>query len=162
MSVAVPQEHLDDAQKLQADGYVELFTMVLLDSAIVRFKANNTVTWQGNDYEGIPCALTNAGKASSEKNIRPKLVIANPLGVFSKPIQDGVVDGAIVTRTRILKEHLDADLNIFRNQSWAVRHVTARNQQRIELELRDQLDGQFFLVPGRMFIPPEFQQVTLR
>jgi hypothetical protein len=56
---------------------------------------------------------------------------------------------------------LEADNSVAYRQSQRQPSGFARHES-IQFELRDQLDAQFFLVPGRMFIPPEFPQVSLQ
>lgn len=153
--------HEEDAQSLTGDGYVDLFEITLTNNSKLFLKADNDVTWQGQDYEGTAIQITGVGHSSSEENKRPSLAMANPDGVFSAFIASGTIDNAVVKRIRVLREDLLVDSNVFRQQSWKIRRVVTLNKEQITVELRDQLDGQFFLVPGRMFLPPEFPQVSL-
>ena len=156
-----PTEHLEDSEKLTADGYVDLFEIELYTGAIVHLKHNDTLTWQGNEYEGTFISLTGVGSSAEDEESRPQLKVYNPVGAYSTLVRQGEFDGALVTRVRVLREHIDADTDISRRQSWRVRRIMSSNPLYIIAELRDQLDGQFFLVPGRMFIAPEFPQVSL-
>lgn len=156
-----PTEHLEDAQKLEADGYVHLYEIELKTGSKLFLKMDNDVTWQGNTYEGTFITLTGIGKSADEETARPRLTIANPDGIFSPLIRDGELNRAKITRIRVLKAHLDADMNISRRETWRISRPISVNRVRVQFEVRSQLDGQFFLVPGRMFIPPEFPQVSL-
>jgi phage-related protein len=159
----VPESHVEDAQKLEADAYVDLFQITLSDkSTKIYLKADNDVTWQGDLYEGTGIQLTGVASYSDGETSRPKLTIYNPEGVYSYIVDQGLLDNANIVRIRVLKEHLDADQPIDRRQQWRVSRVANLRKNAIALELRDMLDGQFFLTPGRMFIPPEFPQVSLK
>lgn len=158
----VPAEHVEDAQKLEADGYVDLFQIILSDkSSKIYLKINKDVDWQGNTYEGTGIQIDGVGTYSDDTTSRPKLTLFNPDGVFSSLLDQGLLDNATIVRYRVLKAHVDADLPIYRRQQWKVSRVASVKTPFIQLELRDMLDGQNFQVPGRMFIPPDFPTVSL-
>ena len=157
-----PDSHLEDSNKLDADAYIELFKIILSDnSSIVYLKDSNDASWQGNTYEGTGIKLTGVGTYSDDETARPQLTLFNPKGVYSSLVDEGLLDNATVIRTRILKKHLEEDENISRSQQWRVNRVATLTKHSMSLELRDMLDGQYFLTPGRMYIPPEFPQVNL-
>lgn len=161
--LSVPTDHLRDSKKLEADAYVDLFQIHLSDGATKIFlKMNNTVTWGGDTYEGVGIQIEGVGNYSDEQVSRPKLTILNPDGIYSSLVNDGLLDNAKIYRYRVLKEHLDLNKPIYRKQRWRVSRVVSLKTPYIVLELRDMLDGQMFLTPGRMYIPPEFKSVSLR
>lgn len=158
----VPSTHLEDSKKLEGDAYIDLFEIELSDkSGKIYLKNNNSVNWQGNTYEGTAIKLDGVSQHSGDENSRPKLSVWNPNGVFSSLVDKGVLDNALIYRIRLLKKDLIEDTPIYRSQQWRVSRVMSLTKHNILLELRNQLDGQFFQVPGRMFIPPEFPQVSL-
>ena len=160
---AVPIEHIQDSKKLTADAYVDLFEIALNDnSTIIYMKSNEDKTWQGNTYEGTGIKISGIASHSDDQTARPNLFIANPDGVYSYLIDQGLLDNATITRIRLLKTHLDSDSPISTRKKWRVSRITSLRSQSLTLQLRDMLDGQFFLTPGRMFIPPEFPQVSLQ
>ena len=77
-------------------------------------------------------------------------------------MDQGNFDKAQVTRLRVLRSNLLADANVFTFQVWIVNRVITITRQAIQVELRSQTDGQFFVLPARMFIPPDFPQVSLQ
>lgn len=156
-----PQQHLEDAEKLTGDGYVTLFQIVLKSGGTLYLSPKNTVEWQGNTYESWPIHLTGVSASTDGEESRPKLVLGNPSAVLSPLVRQGEFNRATVTRIRLLRQHLEANAPIARYQTWRVNHVPSLNKGQINMELRTQLDGQFFLVPARMFIPPEFPEVSL-
>lgn len=159
----VPAEHVEDAQKLEADAYVDLFQIILSDkSSKIYLKINKDTDWQGNTYEGTGIQIDGVGVYADDTTSRPKLTIFNPQGVFSSLLDSGLLDNATIVRYRVLKAHIDADLPIYRRQQWKVSRVASVKTPFIQLELRDMLDGQNFQVPGRMFIPPDFPTVSLQ
>lgn len=155
------QEHIDDAQLLTADGVVDLFEFTLTDETQLFLKANNAVTWQGNTYEATAIQLDGVANYSDAETARPKLTVANPEGVFSAIVASGVLDNANVVRRRVLYQNMLLDVPISETQTWRVRRIVSMNREKIVMELRDRTDSQFFLTPGRMFIPPDFPQVSL-
>jgi len=158
----VPAEQFADAKKLEADAYVDLFEIILNDKATkIRIKLNDDRNWQGHDYTGTGVRIEGVGSYADDQTSRPTFTLANPASVFSAPVGDGLLENGVVIRYRILKVHLDADLPIYRRQQWRISRVATVKSGFIGLELRDMLDGQQFLVPGRMFIPPDFPAVSL-
>jgi len=157
-----PVQHIADSKKLEADAYVELFDIILSDNVTrILLKQNSNVTWQGQTYEGTGIQIEGVARYADDQLSRPKLTIFNPQGVFSYLIDQGHLENAIVKRTRVLKEHIDADLPVYRVEQWRVARVANVKKGFIGLELRGMLDGQNFLTPGRMFIPPDFPTVSL-
>ena len=158
----VPVEHMEDAQKLEADAYIDLFQIVLSDrTSKLYLKMNHDVTWQGNTYEGTGIKIDGVATYASEEVSRPKLSIFNPEGVYSALVDDGLLDGAKVIRYRVLKEDVDNDRPIYRAQQWKISRVSDLRVGAIVFELRDLMDGQTFMVPYRMFIPPDFPTVSI-
>lgn len=157
-----PQTHIEDAQKLEADGIVDLFVITYSDKVSKTYlKDNNTVTWQGNTYEGTGVKLTGVGEFSDEESSRPKFTMFNGNGVFTFPISQGYLEGGTITRIRVLKEHLDNDINISTQKTWKIARVASVTPDIIGLELRGLFDGPFSQIPRRMYIPPEFRFVNL-
>ncbi len=158
----VPKEHLEDALLLDADAYIDLFQIVLSDQATqIYLKMNSGVTWQGQDYEGTGCKIENVGSYADDQTARPQLTVFNPEGIYSYLVDQGLLEGGKVVRYRVLKTHIDNDLPIYRRQQWRISRVASLRKGLIVLELRDMLDGQVFMTPARMFIPPDFPTVSL-
>lgn len=158
----VPASHIEDAHKLDADGYVEFFQIALADnSGTLYLKMNSDMTWQGHTYEGTGIKLDGVGSYADDQVSRPKLNLFNPDGIYSSLVDQGKLDNAIVTRIRVLKQDVDSNTNISRRQKWRISRIVTIKNPMIVCELRDMLDGQMFLVPGRMFIPPDFNAVSL-
>lgn len=158
----VPAEHLKDALKLDGDAYVDLFQIILSNKqSILYFTMNKTKDWQGHTYEGNGIKLEGVGNYADDEVSRPKLSLWNPEGIYSYLVDEGLLDSATIVRYRVLKEHIDADLPIYRRQQWKVSRIASLRKGLIGVELRDMLDGQLFMTPGRMFIPPDFPTVSL-
>ncbi len=158
-----PTEHVADSKELDADAYVDLFQIILANNVgVLYLKQNLTTTWQGNSYEGTGIKLEGVASYADDEVARPKLSLFNPDGVFSYLVDQGALENAKVIRYRVMKEHIDSDLPVYRRQQWFVKRVASLRRGLIGLELRDMIDGQMFMVPGRMFIPPEFPVVSLQ
>ncbi|WP_375263922.1 hypothetical protein [Palleronia sp.] len=161
--MSIPEQHLDEGLKLTADAEVELFTIKLVSSPVIfHFKNNNTVTWQGTVYEGLPCSMSGDMRSASEEEGRPSLRVVNPEGIFNKPAIDGMLDRAIVTRKTVLFQHIESNTNVFRQRMWYVERVKELvSGQMLGLELRSMTDLPGFQIPVRIFMPPEFPTVSL-
>lgn len=159
--VAYPTSHLEDANKLESDAYVELFQITLIDKVTKIFqKVDNTVTWQGDTYEGTSIKLTGVAQYADDQTSRPQLLLYNPDNVFNALVDQGALIRATVARYRILKTDLDADRAIYRRQQWIISRVPSMKGNTIACELRDMMDGQIFVIPARMYIPPDFPAVS--
>lgn len=161
--MSIPQTHSEDALKLTGDGIVYLYEITIpAHSIIFRFKDNNTVTWQGNTYEGIPCQIQGVGDTADDSENRPTLRIYNPAGIFNAPALDGSLYRSIVTRKRVLLEHIENDVNIYMQRMWYVeRPKELISGQYIALDLRAMTEGPNFQIPVRQYMPPEFPMVSL-
>jgi phage-related protein len=160
--MSTPIEHKDDAHQLTGDGRVRLYEITPLTGGVIRIKADNDVLWQGHTWEGIGVFLEQIDRNSDDQVSRPKLSIANPNAIFSPLVQAGLLEDATVTEYTVLKQHIDADVDIYTRRMWKVRFTPSMNRRVITLELRDQSDGVFFQLPGRMYIPPDFPTVSLQ
>lgn len=159
----IPLSHMQDSKKLEADAYIDLFQIVLKqDNGILYLKMNKTMEWQGNSYQGTLIKLTGVGSYADDQVSRPSLAIWNPEGVFSALVDKGILNNARVYRIRVLKDDLINNRPVYRRSQWKVSRVSALVAPFINLELRDMLDGQNFLTPARMFMPPEFPTVSLQ
>jgi phage-related protein len=153
---------LEDAQQLTGDAYVDLFEITLTNATKVYLSPGKEYTWQAHSYEYIPCKLDTVERNGGDEINRPKFTLANPDGAFTSLVGQGLIDNALLTRRRLLLADLLANSNTAISNVWKIKRVVSVTRDTVTLELRDQLDGQFFLTPGRMFIPPEFAQVRLQ
>lgn len=159
--MADPISHVHEAHQLTADAVVLMFKITLVSGGIIRIKNNNNVTWQGQTFEGVPLTISGLSFTASEEVSRPTLTIANPAGVYSSLVRDRLLERATVLQYRVLYQHIVANTNIFASRTWKIARSPSFNKHSITLELRDQLDGQPFMVPSRFFTPPEFPTVSI-
>lgn len=161
--MTAPRSHLEESQKLTADGEVNLYEIHLKNDPVVfRCKANDTVVWQGRTWEGMGIKMSGDSRSADEEEAKPRLTIVNPAGIFNKPAVEGKIDQAIVVRKRILRRHLDENLNIFHQRMWWVGKIPELiSGQLITLELRSMTEGPNFQLPVRYYAPPEFPLVSL-
>lgn len=157
------QEHVEEAQKLQAEALVDLFEIHMKGEipSVVRINNVRNITWQGNLYEGLACQLTGTARSSDDEVNRPMLTIMNPDGIFKPYVAQGVLDGATVYRKRLLRSMLEADVNMCETNVWFVGRIAVLTSQTIGLELRNLSDGPNSTIPARMFYPPEYPVVSL-
>ena len=156
-----PVEHLVENEKLVADGYVDLYEIELNNGTFLHLKSNNTVKWQGIEWQGVPIQFDGYSSSSAESLSRPKLQMVNQNGTFSTFVRDGLLIRAKFKRIRVLYQNILNDVNIRQEQVWIMWTPTVLNSKYIEFELRSPLDGPNFIVPARMYMPPEFPSVSL-
>lgn len=163
MTSFAPQSHLEESLKLTADAPVDLYQISLKQLPVIfRFRDGPTITYQGQVYEGMACNISGDMRNADGEESRPLLRVMNPLGIFNQAALNGDIDLAVVTRRRVLRNHLEEDINIFEQRMWYVGRIRELiSGQSISLELRNMTEGANFQIPVRMFIPPEFPFVTL-
>ena len=159
--VTLPQAQIDDAHKLQADGMVFLYKVTPTAGGIVRLKANDTVTWQSQTWEGTAIQIDQRGQNSDGTLVRPKLTLANPLAAYSTLVAQGLLENAQVIEYSVLRAHIDANTDTYTMRTWKIRRPLQLNRTMVQFELRDVLDGQAFILPARAYIPPLFPSVSL-
>lgn len=160
-SKIIPTSHVEDASKLEADGIVEFFQIHLSDnSSVIYVKMDSTVEWNGNEYQGTAIKLSGVGQFSDDETARPTLMLFNPAKVYSHLVDQGYLEGGTLTRYRVLAKHVEMNVPIFQRQKWKISRVASLRGDTITCELRDMMDGQNFVVPGRMYIPPDFPAVS--
>ncbi len=160
-----PQTHLEEGQKLTADALVDLFEMTLINGSFVRFRdgpPGGTTTYGGKVYEHIPLKFSGMSQSADEEKSRPTLTAFNPSGIWNKYAKQGLFEKGSVINYRVLRAHLDANVQIFATRIWYIGRVpsTVANQG-LTIELRSLGDGPQQLIPVRMYAPPEFPFVTL-
>lgn len=158
-------DHIRESMQLDQMAYIELFVIEMkprgAPSQFLYLTAMNQRTWQGKTWESVPVVLVGYGQNSSGEQNRPKLSVVNPNGVFTKYVHQGWTDNAIVTRFRVLRSHMEANINSYVKHVWRVSKPLAVGQGAASFELRGALDGQNFLIPARAFMPPDFPHVSL-
>ena len=161
MRLDIPTGMDTTAQDLSPDAIVSLFRFDLSDGTIIRFTAQQTVTWLGNVYSGIPCALTQMQQDATGKASRPKFTFVNPEGIFTSVIQGGLLDNASLTRIRLLRADLEANVNASVTDQLFVAKILSLNKDLCSVEMRDIFDGHTFKLPARSYRPPEFPHVKI-
>lgn len=158
----IPKTHLEDSSKLEADAYVEFFQILLSDKTTTLYvKINETVTWQNHEYQGTGIKMSGVSQFSDDESSRPTLMLFNPGKVYSALVDQGLLEGGMLTRYRVLKQHVESNAPIFTRQRWKISRVASLRGDTITCELRDMIDGQNFTVPARMYTPPEFPAVSI-
>lgn len=150
-----------DAYELDGQAEVILYRLVLPDGTTFLMSPKKDWTWLGDFYEEIPCHMTQVKKQADGKLSRPKFSFVNPAGIFSAAVSTGALEGAFLTRYRIMKQDLEANLDLYLHQTMRISRVVSVNYQTIVTELRGSLDGAAFQVPFRTFNPPEFPHVSV-
>lgn len=158
-----PIEHIEDAQKLVADGELDLFELTPIGGGTIFFKNEAEITWQGNTYEGMPVEFTGVNKSSSGKALAPRMVIGNnnlDLSALLPLVYDGWLEDAQIRHIHLLRENAEADLPIFEERRYRVKRVEEYHRVWIKLQLATASDALGFTLPHRQYHPPAFPAVT--
>lgn len=164
MRTDLPTGMKSSAQQLSPDAIVSLFKIELTNGSsptVIYFTPHNEIAWLGNTYSEIPCTMAQMEQDAQGRANRPKFSFANPGGIFTSSIQQGYIDGAALTRFRILKADLDANIDAKVTEKFFVSKVLMVNKDIVSVELRDVFDGHMFKFPARSYYPPEFPNVSL-
>ena len=162
MRIDIPAPITDTQHDLAPDVIVKLYRLELPSGPVFRLSPQIQVTWQTEVWDDVPCTLAEVEQDADGKMSRPKFTFANPGGLFTADIYNGLLDNAILTRYRILKANLDADQDFAITESFRVSRVLSLTNTVATVELRDVLDGHQFKLPARAYYPPEFPHVRLR
>lgn len=167
MRTDLPQSHIEESMKLEAQGYVELFKLDLYPpngSTISLFLCPTVDTnWQGKLWNsGIPCSLSGDSYNVSGEETKPKFSIANPNGTFSRYVHQRYTENATVSRYRVLTSHINADLNIFQLNSWRWSKTISLGTDMVVAELRGALSGHNFKIPAETYRPPKYPAVSVQ
>lgn len=164
ISELMRQEHIQEALKLDAQGYRALYFLRLRPrgeaDVLLYFTPTKEVTWQGKKFESFPCHVTGYRRAADEEMSRPKFSVINPDGVFTMYAHEGWLDNAEVVRYMVLKSHLETNINSFVKNTWRISKVVSANNDLVVAELRGATDGQNFTLPAGQYLPPKFPQVS--
>lgn len=162
----LPENYVKEAMELDAQAVISLFQLDMTPPApnppvTLRLNDKRDIMWQGVIWEGYSVNLTGELIDSSGEVGRPKFSLANLDGLFSTYVHQRWLDNAVVTRYRVLREDIDADINSYVRNTWRVSKVLTLSKTLVTMELRGVLDSQFFTIPARRFQPPEFPHVSL-
>ena len=160
--MTIPASHVDNALKIEADGFVHLFKVMLLPSGVVGITSGQGITWQGVEYESLQCKLSGLGSHATEQVSRPRFDVQNPEGAFSGLIAQGALEGSRLYRYRVLRADAEANNNVFQVQWWRIVRVARLNRETVSLELRESGDGPNFVLPANISPPPDVPTVSLR
>jgi phage-related protein len=159
----IPAEHIADSHKMIADGIIELFELVPAGgSGVIRFKADNDVTWRSNLYNGLPMGLSGEKMSADSGLASPRLTLGQnnvDLSLFKPLIFDGSLDNAVVTRIKILKDDMINNRLIRRLQIYRVKRVESYTRTNVILQLATFSDSLGFQLPYRAYTQPSFPSV---
>lgn len=161
----IPAEHIADSHELVAEGRVDLFSLTPSGgTGVLNFKPDNTVTWLGVEYAGLPLQLSGEKKSSDIGYSMPKLTIGQPdidLSIFKPMIYDGWLDNAVIVRQTVLTDNLINNVNIKEVRVYRVKRVEQYSRTQIVMQLATLSDSLGFQMPYRQYLPPAFPSVKL-
>lgn len=162
------------AQDVQAFAAGSLWEGYAVDltafgEGILRFHAgtnefHGSVVWQGNTYIPLPVQIEGMELNGQGRLPRPKIRVANPLGVFSPLLKsyDDLI-GCQVTVHRTLVRYLDATNFVAGNpdadstaefplEIFNINQKTVENKQLVEFELAAATEMEGAMVPNRVVV----------
>lgn len=161
---SVPVEHIHDSQKLVADASIDLFELTPAGTtATLFFKADNTLEFLGETYEGMPLQFVGLSRATDGSSIMPKLTIGDgqqSLEAFKPLVFDGNLDGATLVHHEVLLDNLLANADIKQTMVYRVKRIPSYTAIFIELQLATASDAMGYTIPSRAFFPPAFPAVA--
>lgn len=162
----LPASHIDDAHKLLADGEIYLYELVpLVGGGTIRFTNDNSITWRGNEYTGLPVSFSGDDISAESGHSAPKLTVGQPnldISEFKPLIFDGALDGGTLTRIKVLLEDILANNLIRQTTVYEVRQVLIYTRTQISLQLALPSDGVTYTIPHRTYGPPDHPTVRLQ
>ncbi len=162
MSNNIPDSIRDDAFNLDGAAQSILYRITLANAAVLYLSPKGEFTWQGNIYEEIPCHMTGSDRKADSEASRPRFTIVNPGGMFTSAVHERHLEGAILTRHRLMTSDLIANNNSALSDTYRISRVMNVTKDLIVVECRRGLDGANFKLPNRTFRPPEFTVVRTR
>lgn len=158
-------EQIADTHELIADAVIELFEFTPSSgTGTVRLKADNTVTWRGETYEGVPLAFSGDKKSVEGGSSQPTITLGDQrLNLLPlKPlIYDRSLDNATCVRIIILRDDLENDRLVATYEYYRVKQVANYNRRGVTLELATLGDSLNFSMPFRQYVSPDFPTVVL-
>lgn len=164
MPTQMPVNLIEDALSLTGDGLVDLYELNPVSGGSVFFKADNDITWLGDEYMGLPCTLTGEER-DTEKTAQPQMTIGQEnldLLPFKALVHDGYLDGASLTRRRVKVDDLVANLNIKQVQTYRVKRVENYSRTHITLSLATFSGAITQVIPFRQYVPPAYPYVEIK
>lgn len=163
--VAIPVEHIRDSHQLIADARIDLYELTPSGGGgVIRFKNDQTVTWRGFEYTGIPLKLSGEKRNSDTGLTMPKLVVGDEnvnLSLFKPFVHDGHLDNAIVVKQTVLLDNLINNRLIREFAIYRVKRVEGYSRTKITMQLATLSDSLGFNMPHRQFLPPAYPSVTM-
>jgi lambda family phage minor tail protein L len=157
-----PVEHLQESLKLEGDAFVDLWEIRMKTTPLTYcFWNGPTKTWQGKQYEGLPCQLTGDTRSTDGQSARPTLMVYNPEKIFGVFAAEGYFDLAEVIRKRVMQQHFLTNVNLFEQRVWICARPSGVTSGSLQLELRSPTDMPAWKTPRRTFSPPEYPFVSL-
>jgi phage-related protein len=158
-----PVSHVADALELEADAIISLFELYPIAGGEIFFKPDNTVSWRGQEYEGLPCSLSGE-EWDTEKTPTPRMQIGQEdldLLPFKGLIHDGYLEGSTIVRHKVLLTDLLNNNNIKRTSYYRVTQVERYTRTQISMVLASFSGAIRQTIPFRQYIPPAFPWVDI-
>lgn len=160
----IPQNHVNDALSMVADGKIDLFRLNPLSGGTICIKDGSDETWLGDTYFGVPMQFSGDNRSNDGSTPTPRLQIGQQdldLLPFKGLIFEGYLDGAAVTRKTILLDDLINQRNVARTLYYRVRRVENYSRTQISLVLSTYSAATGQTIPFRQYVTPDFPFVTL-
>lgn len=160
-----PIEHVKDSHKLIADARIEFWELTPSGgTGTILFKSDNTQSWRGKEYTGLPLKVSGEKKTSDSGLTMPQLTIGDEnvnLSQFKPLVYDGYLDNAVLVKQTVLLDNVINNRLIRELQTYRVKRVVEYGRSRIVLQLATLSDSLGFSLPYRQYLPPAFPSVQM-
>jgi phage-related protein len=160
----LPQSHIEDAHKLIADGKVSLWQIMPVSGGTIFLKGDETFTYLGNKYEGIPIQISGERMSADTSTPTPRLSIGQEnmdLLPFKGMVNDGYLEGARIVRHKVLMSDLIGQVNAKQTDYFRVKRVENYTRTKINMLLSSASGASNQTYPFRQYTPPAFPWVDL-
>lgn len=162
-----PPSHVTNSLVLTgAEPEIDLWELSPSDgTGLVCFKADNSVTWLGTLYYGLPMSFTgekDAGGGNGGDSPVIELGQENlDLSLFKPLIRNGSLDNAVIVRKTVLLADMLANLDVKVVRSYRIGVVTGYSRTKVSLMLRHFSGARRATIPFRQYLPPAFPHVSV-
>jgi phage-related protein len=160
----IPQEHIEDAHKLNAEGKVELFEIWPITGGVVHLKNGPEHTYLGDLYESVPVVIQGDKWVADDSTPTPRLSLGGDgydFAALKGLIFDGLVEGARIIKHEVLLPDLLNDVDIKKTQYFKVKRPESYGRSHITLLLSSFSGAIRQSYPFRQYTPPAFPWVRI-
>ena len=160
----MPDINIETSQSLSPDAEVTLFRLITRGGTSIYFKSGPEVTYLGNTYESVPCALSAEKKSAEGNPERPTLSIGgddSDLILLKPALFSGEVDGGTLEKYLVELDDLKEDNDVKIETRYRIKQVQDYNRYKINLVLARFTPSASTTIPYVKYLRPAYPYVDL-